>query len=140
MYFLPDPQGHGSFRPTSGTAAVARASGPCELVSVGDNRIFNANALTLLPNGDLVIADFQSNELRVVRDTNDDGLPDTLDVTPYYTFPFDTDAPLDVAANSRGVVFTHSTGNDTYMLALYDTNGDGYADTDEVCVEGLSTG
>jgi hypothetical protein len=35
LYFFPDPHGHGSFRPTSGTAAVARASGPCELVSVG---------------------------------------------------------------------------------------------------------
>jgi uncharacterized protein (TIGR03437 family) len=108
------------------------------LVAVGDNRLFNANGLALLPDGDLLIADFQSNELRVVRDTDDDGVPDTLDTNPYYSFPFDTDAPLDVAANARGVVFTHSTGNDTYMLAVYDTNGDGYADADEVCVEGLS--
>ncbi|HEX6186265.1 MAG TPA: hypothetical protein VFZ44_20415 [Pyrinomonadaceae bacterium] len=108
------------------------------LVTVGDDRLFNANALALLPGGHLIVADFQSNELRVVRDTNDDGLPDTLDVTPYYVFPFDTDAPLDVAANSRGVVFTHSTGNETYMLAVYDTNGDGRGDTDEICVEGLS--
>ncbi len=108
------------------------------LVSVGDDRLFNANGLALLPNGNLLIADFQSNELRVVRDTNNDGVPDTLDAKPFYSLPFDTDAPLDVAANSRGVVFTHSTGNDTYMLAVYDTDGDGYADTDEVCVEGLS--
>ncbi|MDT7688622.1 MAG: hypothetical protein QOE46_1381 [Acidobacteriota bacterium] len=108
------------------------------LVSVGDNRLFNANALALLPNGNLVVADFQSNELRIIRDTNDDGMPDTLDAKPFYTFAFNTDAPLDMATNSRGVVFTHSTGNDTYMLAVYDTNGDGYADTDEVCVEGLS--
>src|SRR5215211_5938536 len=36
LYFFPDPHGHGSFRPTSGTApAAARARGPCELVSVG---------------------------------------------------------------------------------------------------------
>ncbi|HEX8190858.1 MAG TPA: hypothetical protein VF586_21035, partial [Pyrinomonadaceae bacterium] len=108
------------------------------LVAVGDDRLFNANGLALLPGGDLLIADFQSNELRVVRDTNDDGVPDALDAAPYYSFPFETDAPLDVAANSRGVVFTHSTGNDTYMLALYDTDGDGDADADEVCVEGLS--
>ena len=108
------------------------------LVTVGDDRLFNANGLALLPDGDLLIADFQSNELRVVRDTNDDGVPDALDTRPYYAFPYDTDAPLDVAANARGVVFTHSTGSDTYMLAVYDTNGDGYADTDEVCVEGLS--
>ncbi|MBV9924999.1 MAG: hypothetical protein JOZ96_08300 [Acidobacteria bacterium] len=108
------------------------------LVTVGDNRLFNANGLALLPNGNLLIADFQSNELRVIRDTNDDGVPDSLDSRPYYAFPFDTDAPLDVAANARGVVFTHSEGNDTYMLAVYDTDGDGYADTDEVCVEGLS--
>ncbi|MDT5269901.1 MAG: hypothetical protein QOH49_2087 [Acidobacteriota bacterium] len=108
------------------------------LVTVGDDRLFNANGLALLPNGNLLIADFQSNELRVVRDTNDDGVPDTLDATPYYSFSYDTDAPLDVAANSRGVVFTHSTGNDTYMLAVYDTDGDGDGDTDEVCVEGLS--
>ena len=108
------------------------------LVPVGGNRLFNANGLALLPGGHLLVADFASNELRVVRDTNDDGVPDALDARPFYSFPFDTDAPLDVAANSRGVVFTHSAGNDTYMLALYDTNGDGYADADEVCVEGLS--
>jgi uncharacterized protein (TIGR03437 family) len=111
------------------------------LVSVGDNRLFNANALTLLPNGNLIVADFQSNELRVIRDTDGDGLPDTLDAKPYYTFPFSAnavDAPLDIASNSRGVVFTHSTGNSTNLLAVYDTNGDGYADTDEIAVEGLS--
>jgi uncharacterized protein (TIGR03437 family) len=109
-----------------------------ELVKVGDNRLFNANALALLPGGHLLVADFQSNELRIIRDTNDDGVPDTLDTTPFYSFPFSTDAPLDLAANSRGVVFTHSTGNDTYMLAVYDTDANGFADTDEVCVEGLS--
>jgi uncharacterized protein (TIGR03437 family) len=108
------------------------------LVAVGDDRLFNANGLALLPDGDLLVADFQSNELRIVRDTNDDGVPDSLDATPYYSFPFDTDAPLDVAANTRGVVFTHSTGNDTYMLAVYDTDGDGDGDADEVCVEGMS--
>ncbi|HEX8145662.1 MAG TPA: hypothetical protein VF591_00550 [Pyrinomonadaceae bacterium] len=108
------------------------------LVAVGDDRLFNANGLALLPGGDLLIADFQSNELRVVRDTNDDGVPDALDAAPYYSFLYDTDAPLDVAANARGVVFTHSVGNDTYMLAVYDTDGDGDADTDEICVEGLS--
>jgi uncharacterized protein (TIGR03437 family) len=109
-----------------------------KLVTVGDNRLFNANAMTLLPGGDLVIADFYSNELRVVRDTDDDGLPDTLLNAPYYSFQFSTDAPLDIASNSRGVVFTHSAGADTYMLAVYDTNGDGFADSDEVVVEGLS--
>jgi len=108
------------------------------LVAVGDNRLFNANALALLPGGDLLVADFHSNDLRVIRDTDADGVPDALDAKPFYTFNFSTDAPLDVAANPRGVVFTHSAGADTYMLALYDTNGDGYADADEVCVEGLS--
>jgi uncharacterized protein (TIGR03437 family) len=111
------------------------------LVSVGDNRLFNANALTLLSNGNLIVADFQSNELRIIRDTNDDGLPDTLDPKPFYTFPFSAnaeDAPLDIASNSRGVVFTHSVGNSANMLAVYDTDGDGFADTDEICVEGLS--
>lgn len=111
------------------------------LVRVGDNRLFNANGLALLPDGHLVIADFQSNELRIVRDTDGDLVPDTLSQTPFYTFPFsnvDEDAPLDVAANSRGVVFTHSVGVDTRLLAIYDTNGDGFADTDEIRVEGLS--
>jgi uncharacterized protein (TIGR03437 family) len=108
------------------------------LVNVGDNRLFNANAITLLPRGDLLIADFHSDELRVVRDTDADGVPDTLSTAPYYSFQFSTDAPLDLASNSRGVVFTHSAGGDTYMLAVYDTDGDGFADTDEVCVEGLS--
>lgn len=117
------------------------ASRTRQLVTVGDNRLFNANAMTLLPSGDLVIADFQSNELRVVRDTNADGIPDTLATTPFWDFPFSSnaeDAPLDIASNSRGVVFTHSVGNDTEMLAIYDTNGDGFADTDEICVQGLS--
>ena len=109
-----------------------------KLVTVGDNRLFNANAMTLLPSGDLVIADFYSDELRVVRDTDGDGVPDTLQNAPYHTFQFSTDAPLDIASNSRGVVFTHSAGADTYMLAVYDTDGDGFANSDEVVVEGLS--
>ena len=111
------------------------------LVKVGDDRLFNANAMTLLPRGDLVVADFQSDELRVIRDTDNDGVPDTLDPKPFYTFPFSAnaeDAPLDIASNSRGVVFTHSVGNDTEMLAVYDTDGDGYADTDQIRVQGLS--
>ena len=40
--------------------------------------------------------------------------------------------------NSRGVVFSHSAGNDMVLLVLYDDNRDGVADRDEVCVEGLS--
>jgi uncharacterized protein (TIGR03437 family) len=108
------------------------------LVRVGSNQLNNANALALLPNNDLLIADFDSDELRIVRDTNNDGIPDTLDTTPYYRYRFSTDAPLDIAANSRGVVFSHSVGNDTVMLALYDDNNDGRADRDEVAVEGLS--
>ncbi|HEX8351985.1 MAG TPA: IPT/TIG domain-containing protein, partial [Pyrinomonadaceae bacterium] len=121
--------------PATGGFDAARSRA---LVSVGDDRLFNANALALLPGGHLLVADFQSNELRIVRDTNADAVPDTLDANPYYVFPFADDAPLDVAANSRGVVFTHSTGNDTYMLAVYDTDGDGDGDADEVCAEGLS--
>jgi uncharacterized protein (TIGR03437 family) len=109
-----------------------------KLVTVGDNRLFNANALTLLPNGDLVVADFHSDELRVVRDTDNDGVPDTLQNTPYYSFQFSNDAPLDIASNSRGVVFTHSAGADTFMLAVYDDDGDGFADSDAPVVEGLS--
>ena len=35
LYFLPEPHGQGSFRPTSGTAAVARARGPSELLNAG---------------------------------------------------------------------------------------------------------
>ena len=108
------------------------------LVAVGNNQLSNANSLALLPNGDLLVADFDSNELRAVRDTNSDGVPDTLDATPYYSFQFSNDAPLEVAANSRGVVFTHSVGKNVVMLALYDTNGNGYADAEEVVVEGLS--
>ena len=108
------------------------------LVSVGDNRLFNANGLTLLPNNDVLIADFSSFELRIIRDTNQDGYPDTLDNVPYYSYQFLDDAPLDVAANSRGVVFSHSAGNDSLMLAVYDDNHDGRADHDEVVVEGLS--
>jgi hypothetical protein len=109
-----------------------------ELVQVGDNKLYNANALALLPNNDLLIADFHADELRIVRDTDNDGIPDTLSTTPYYSYRFSDDAPLEVAANSRGVVFSHSAGNDMVMLALYDDNADGRADRDEVCVEGLS--
>jgi Domain of unknown function (DUF4214) len=108
------------------------------LVTVGDNRLYNANGLALLPNNDLLIADFHSDELRIVRDTDADGLPDTLDPVPYYSYRFSDDAPLDVAANSRGVVFSHSAGDDTLMLAVYDTDHDGRGDIDEVVIEGLS--
>ncbi|HLL71123.1 MAG TPA: hypothetical protein VK363_06795, partial [Pyrinomonadaceae bacterium] len=108
------------------------------LVAVGSQQLNNANALALLPTGDLVVADFDSNELRVVRDTDGDGAPDTLDPVPYYSYQFSDDAPLDIAANSRGVVFSHSVGSSTVMLALYDTNANGFADTEEVVVEGLS--
>ncbi len=108
------------------------------LVTVGDNRLFNANALALMPNNDLLIADFASNELRIIRDTNGDRIPDTLDATPYYSYQFSDDAPIDIAVNSRGVVFSHSEGNATLMLAIYDDNNDGRADHDEVCVEDLS--
>jgi hypothetical protein len=113
-------------------------SGTRTLVTVGDNKLYNANALALLPNNDLLIADFHSDELRIIRDTDNDGMPDTLSTTPYYSYRFSNDAPLDVAVNSRGVVFSHSEGNDTVLLVLYDDNGDGVADRDEVCVEGLS--
>jgi hypothetical protein len=109
-----------------------------ELVRVGDNQLFNANALALMPNNDLLIADFQSDELRIIRDTNNDGLPDTLDQKPYYSYQFSDDKPLDIAVNSRGVVFSHSAGDSTLLLAVYDSNGDGHGDFDEVVVEGLS--
>lgn len=108
------------------------------LVTVGDNKLYNANALALLPNNDLLIADFHSDELRIIRDTDHDGVPDTLAATPYYSYQFSNDAPLDIAVNSHGVVFSHSAGNDMVMLALYDDDADGDADRDEVCVEGLS--
>jgi len=109
-----------------------------ELVRVGSNELNNANALTLLPNNDLIIADFDSNELRIVRDTDNDGIPDTLDPKPFYTYQYSDDAPIDIAANRRGVVFSHSFGNDAVMLALYDDNQDGRADAEEVVAEGLS--
>jgi len=109
-----------------------------ELVHVGNNQLYNANGLALLPNNDLLIADFHSDELRIIRDTNADGIPDTLDPVPYYSYRFSDDAPLDVAVNSRGVVLSHSSGNDTLMLAIYDDNGDGRGDRDVVVVEGLS--
>lgn len=132
--------------PTAGVVLLVRdpATGGFDtsrsrsLVTVGNNQLNNANALALLPNNNLLIADFDSNELRVVRDTNADGIPDTLDPTPYYSYRFSDDAPLDIAANSRGVVFSHSIGNDAILLALYDDNADGRADVDEVVVEGLS--
>jgi uncharacterized protein (TIGR03437 family) len=108
------------------------------IIRAGSNELNNANALTLLPNNDLLIADFDSNELRIVRDTDSDGIPDRLDPIPYYRYQFSNDSPLDIAANSRGVVFSHSVGNDTVMLAIYDADNNGYADRDEVAVEGLS--
>lgn len=109
-----------------------------ELVRVGDNKLFNANAMALMPNNDLLVADFHSDELRIIRDTNGDRIPDTLDTTPYYSFRFSDDAPLDIAVNANGIVFSHSTGNDTLMLAIFDDDRDGRADRDEVVVEGLS--
>jgi len=108
------------------------------LVHVGDNKLYNANGLALLPNNDLLIADFHSDELRIIRDTDADGIPDTLDTVPYYSYRFSDDAPLDIAANSRGVVFSHTAGADVVMLAIYDDNADGRGDVDEVVVDGLS--
>lgn len=108
------------------------------LVRVGDNTLYNANALALLPNNDLLIADFHSDELRIIRDTNNDGIPDTLSNAAYYAYQFSDDKPLDIAVNSRGVVFSHSAGNDMVMLAVYDDNSDGSGDHDEVVVQGLS--
>ena len=121
--------------PSTGGFDPARSR---SLIRVGSNELNNANALALLPNNDLLVADFTSNELRIVRDTNADGLPDQLDPEPFYSYRFSDDAPLDIAANSRGVLFSHSVGNDTVLLALYDTNANGFADTEEVVVEGLS--
>lgn len=109
-----------------------------KLVTVGDNRLYNANALALLPNNDLLIADFHSDELRIVSDTDGDRIPDTLAASPYYSYRFSNDAPLDIAVNSRGVVFSHSFGDDTVILALFDDDHNGRADRDEVVVEGLS--
>jgi uncharacterized protein (TIGR03437 family) len=109
-----------------------------EMVRVGDRSLNNANALALLPDNNLLIADFDSNELRIVRDTNADGIPDTLSATPYYSYSFSNDAPLDIAVNSRGVVFSHSYGSNAVLLALYDDDRDGRADREEVCAEGLS--
>jgi uncharacterized protein (TIGR03437 family) len=121
--------------PSTGGFDPARSR---SLIRVGSNELNNANALALLPNNDLLVADFTSNELRIVRDTNADGLPDQLDPEPFYSYRFSDDAPLDIAANSRGVVFSHSFGNDAVMLAVYDDNNDGRGDADEVVVEGLS--
>jgi uncharacterized protein (TIGR03437 family) len=128
VLLLRDPNGGGGFD----------ASRSRELVRAGSGQLNNANALALLPNNDLLIADFDSNQLRIVRDTNADGIPDTLDAAPYYSYRFSNDAPLDIAVNSRGIVFSHSFGNDTVLLALYDDDSDGRADRDEVVVEGLS--
>ncbi|HZG53747.1 MAG TPA: hypothetical protein VEZ40_16580 [Pyrinomonadaceae bacterium] len=129
--------------PTAGVVLVAFNSfGGIDfsrvLVAPGSGEINNANALALLPTGELLIADFDSNELRVVRDDDRDGTPDRLDPVPYYSYQFSNDAPLDIAANSRGVVFSHSVGHNAVMLALYDTNANGFAETEEVVVEGLS--
>jgi hypothetical protein len=108
------------------------------LVRVGDNSIYNANGLALLPNNDLLIADFHSDELRIIRDTDGDGIPDTLDSVPYYSYRFSDDAPLDLTVNSRGVVFSHTAGNDVVLLAIFDDNADGRGDRDEVAATGLS--
>ncbi|HKR02578.1 MAG TPA: hypothetical protein VJT09_18010 [Pyrinomonadaceae bacterium] len=131
--------------PSAGVVLLVRDNGngfddtrSRSLVRVGSNELNNANALALLPNNDLLIADFDSNELRIVRDTDADGIPDHLDPVPYYSYHFSDDAPLDIAANSRGVVFSHSVGNNTLLLALYDDDHNGYADRDEITVEDLS--
>ncbi|HEV3471197.1 MAG TPA: hypothetical protein VG148_17870 [Pyrinomonadaceae bacterium] len=145
-YFNSEDPGDPNNEPSPGVVLLVRdpftggfdASRSRRLVRVGDDRLFNANGMALLPSGDLLIADFASNELRVVRDTDGDLVPDTLAAAPYHSFPFAEDAPLDVAANSRGVVFTHGVGNDTYLLAVYDGDRDGFADADDIRVEGLS--
>ena len=145
-YFNEDDPNDPNNEPSPGVILLVRSTGAGvfddslsrALVTVGDNKLFNANALALMPNNDLLIADFASNELRIIRDTNRDRIPDTLDTQPYYSYQFSDDAPLDVAVNSRGLVFSHSEGTDTLMLAIYDDNSDGRGDHDEVVVESLS--
>jgi uncharacterized protein (TIGR03437 family) len=145
-YFNPNNSNDPFNEPTAGVVLLVRDpstggfddSRTRELVRVGSNQLNNANALALMPNNDLLIADFDSNEVRIVRDTDGDRIPDTLDNRAYYQYRFSNDAPIDIAVNSRGVVFSHSYGNDAVMIALYDDNKDGYADVDEVVVEGLS--
>lgn len=145
-YYNFDNQNDPLNEPTAGVVLLVRdaatggfdSSRSRELVRVGDRQLNNANALALMPDNNLLIADFDSNELRIVRDTNADGIPDTLDAAPYYSYRFSNDAPLDIAVNSRGVVFSHSYGNDTVLLALYDDNSDLRADRDVVVAEGLS--
>lgn len=143
-YYNSDDPNDPNNEPSPGVVLLFRDPGTGELgngrrlVHVGDNTLYNANGLALLPNNDLLIADFHSNELRIIHDSDNDGVPDTLSTTPYYSYSFSDDAPLDVAVNSRGVVFSNSAGNDMVLLALYDDNADGRADRDEVCVEGLS--
>ena len=88
-----------------------------QLVQVGDNKLYNANALALLPNNDLLIADFHSDELRIIRDTDNDGMPDTLSTTPYYSYRFSNDAPLDVAEFTWRCVFAF-LGNDMVCCPL----------------------
>jgi uncharacterized protein (TIGR03437 family) len=145
-YFNPDNPNDPNNEPSAGVVLLVRAVGSIgfdsslsrSLVQVGNNKLNNANGLTMLPGNNLLIADFDSHELRIVRDTNNDGIPDTLDTKPYYTYKFADDGPLDVAANSRGVVFSHGYGNNNVLLAIYDDNGDGYGDTEETAVQGLS--
>jgi uncharacterized protein (TIGR03437 family) len=145
-YFNPNNPNDPNNEPSAGVVLLVRAVGGSgfdsslsrSLVQVGDNKLNNANALTMLPGNNLLIADFDSHELRIVRDTNNDGIPDTLDTKPFYTYKFSDDGPLDVAANSRGVVFSHGYGNNTVLLAIYDDNADGYGETEETAVQGLS--
>ena len=108
-----------------------------ELVSVGDNRLYNANALALLPNNDLLIADFYSNELRIVRDTNADGVPDTLSATPYYVYQFSNDLPL-ISPPMRAELCSHIPWATTLCCWRSTMTCRWPRRRDEVCVEGLS--
>ena len=146
-YYNPKNPNDPNNEPTAGVVLLVRDQSSAagfdnslsrELVHAGDRQLNNANALALLPNNDLLIADFDSDQLRIVRDTNGDGIPDTLDPTPYYSYRFSDDAPLDIAVNSRGVVFSHSSGNNAVLLAVYDDNHAGRGNRDEVVAEGLS--
>jgi uncharacterized protein (TIGR03437 family) len=145
-YFNPNNPNDPNNEPSAGVVLLVRniaADGfdstlSRSIVPVGNNALNNANGLALLPNNNLLIADFDSSDLRIVRDTNGDGIPDTLDPTPYYHYQFGDDGPIDVAANSRGVVFSHGYGSNAVLLAIYDNNSDGRGETEEVVVQGLS--
>jgi glucose/arabinose dehydrogenase len=89
----------------------------CELFASG---LQNPRVIMTAPNGDLFIAESQANRVRVLRDTNGDGKPETMEI-----FATDLRQPFGIAFHPQGPepAFVYVANTDSVVRFPY-KNGD----------------